>query len=966
MGEALKRSASSLAVAGNDINEAIGLITGANTVVQQPEVVGTALKTMSLRLTTTKAKLEEMGEETEYACETLSEYRNLVLALTANTKSPVDIIGSDGNYKSTVQTLRELSAVWHELNSMEQSAIMKALFGVRQANIGASLLENFDIVESAIKSAQTASEGIGSAMQEQERWADSLEARINQVNSSLQVLSTDIFSTDGIKEFVSSVNDLVQAIDWVVKKIDVVKIAFSAFSAWMLNTKNIISATVTETGSKINLFGHQWSIFTNSATQANQAMELQVSTASSITKSLQMYNSTLGQSSRLNTQLATTIPTTTMQQYLVSLNGAEASMQGYVTWLAQSSVVTENANMVITRYKSITSLGADAQAIFRSEVAKTNPAMAQYLATTNAASMSQKNYQSYLRKTELQTKATTLATQALNVAMSLGVTAIITGVVQWIGNLADKYNDLLQESSKLRTELETQVGTLTNLRKQYEELMTSTVDEKTRNERLTEIKKTLVERYGFEEEKIRTINQLRAEGLGLIDEEIAKQRQETIGKTEDVFNKALGQVSQARTSYSIVDTFGELGVKVKNLKPEIQGLFEEVKGGIAGTDFQLNADNPLEFKRKLEEVRSELIDVRTETGKFNKDEQNLFDNISYILDELYADPDSKVPLIGGIINWASDFMPSEKDFEEVEEGLKLRAKDVYESYVKSVGKTFEEASGTVDYTSWLEGLYQKTKDVYGDEYFTYYKTAFDDMFKSIKLSFNDNIVPASDDFDAIEALVLKAKQGLSELDSAADKAAKSLDELDKVMKDNKDADKFFSAKDIVELLDKYPELADAIEKTEYGYKLNEKALEELKKKQLEEKKATLQAELDKSRIVLREAKRRLEAKKAEYEAITEAERNFIGPVRGDQLNKVKLYGDYNRSVKQLQDAEKTVSKIQMQIDVLDPDFKDIADSTADTKANLDDARKSLDKMKDDMDDAKKYVEDLLKLTMDMI
>lgn len=920
---------------------------------------------MSLRLTTTKAKLEEMGEETEYACETLSEYRDLVLALTANTKSPVDIIGSDGNYKSTVQTLRELSAVWHELNSMEQSSIMKALFGVRQANIGASLLENFDIVESAIKSAQTASEGIGSAMQEQERWADSLEARINQVNSSLQVLSTDIFSTDGIKEFVSSVNDLVQMIDKLVRVFDIGKIAFGAFTAWILNTKNIIGATVTETGSKINLFGHQWSIFTNSATQANQVMEVQVSTAASVTRSLQMYNSTLGQSSRLNTQLATTIPTTTMQQYLVSLSGAEASMQGYVTWLAKSAITTENANMVIERYKSVTMMGADAQAIFRSEVAKTNPAMAQYLATTNAATMSQGNYEKFLRRTELQTKATTLATQALNVVMSLGVTAIITGVVQLVGNLANRYNDLIEKSTELRTELETQVNALTNLRSQYVELMSSTADEQTKNERLTEIKKALVEQYGFEEEKIRKINQLRAEGLGLIDEEIAKQRQQTISETEGSFNKAMSQINSSTTTYSLIDRLNNIDGKTENLRDDIKNLFEEVPTEW-GIDYQINADNSIEFLRKLKDIRTELIKIRGETGAFNKEEQLLFNNISYMLDNEFADSHSKVPIIGGLIDWVADFFPSEKDFKEAEEGLKLRADDLYETYVKHVGKTFEDVAGTVDYSSWLEGLYADAKKVYGEENFTYYKTMFDDMFTKIEASFNKHIVQPIDEFDGIEGLVLKAKQGLSELDGATDKAASSLDDLNKVIKNNKDTDKFFSTKEVVELLDKYPELANAIEKTIYGYKFNEQVLEDLKKKQLEEKKATLQAELDKSRIVLREAKRRLDVKKAEYEAITQAERSFVGPVMGEQLDKVKLYGDYNKTLKQYQDAEKIVNKIQMQIDILDPDFEDIADSTADTKANLDGQRKALDKIKDDMDDAKKYVEDLLKLTMDMI
>ena len=45
IGEALMRSASSLAAAGNDIDQSIALVTAANTVVQNPESVGNAFKT---------------------------------------------------------------------------------------------------------------------------------------------------------------------------------------------------------------------------------------------------------------------------------------------------------------------------------------------------------------------------------------------------------------------------------------------------------------------------------------------------------------------------------------------------------------------------------------------------------------------------------------------------------------------------------------------------------------------------------------------------------------------------------------------------------------------------------------------------------------------------------------------------------------------------------------------------------
>lgn len=50
IGEALQRSASSMYAAGNTMEETIGLVTAANTVVQDPASVGTAFKTISMRI----------------------------------------------------------------------------------------------------------------------------------------------------------------------------------------------------------------------------------------------------------------------------------------------------------------------------------------------------------------------------------------------------------------------------------------------------------------------------------------------------------------------------------------------------------------------------------------------------------------------------------------------------------------------------------------------------------------------------------------------------------------------------------------------------------------------------------------------------------------------------------------------------------------------------------------------------
>ncbi len=50
IGEGLKRSASALATAGNDLDESIALFTAGQAVVQDADSLGTVLKTTSMRI----------------------------------------------------------------------------------------------------------------------------------------------------------------------------------------------------------------------------------------------------------------------------------------------------------------------------------------------------------------------------------------------------------------------------------------------------------------------------------------------------------------------------------------------------------------------------------------------------------------------------------------------------------------------------------------------------------------------------------------------------------------------------------------------------------------------------------------------------------------------------------------------------------------------------------------------------
>lgn len=218
IGEALKRSASALAEAGLDIDKAIGLITGANTVVQNPEVVGTSLKTLALRLRSAKVELEDAGLETDNMAESTSKLRKELLALT---KGKVDIMLDENTFKDPVEILGEMAKVWDELSDVDAAAALELMGGKRQANVLASIIKNFDVVEDAIR---TSMDSENSAFEENAKWMDSIEGKTKQFTNALQTMWMNFISSDMVKFFV----DLGTSIIKVIDKIGVLKSALIA------------------------------------------------------------------------------------------------------------------------------------------------------------------------------------------------------------------------------------------------------------------------------------------------------------------------------------------------------------------------------------------------------------------------------------------------------------------------------------------------------------------------------------------------------------------------------------------------------------------------------------------------------------------------------------------------------------------------------------------------------------------
>lgn len=230
IGEALRRSASALAESNINLDEAIGLITSANTVVQDVESVGTGLKTLSLRIRSSTSDLEDMGEEVDEYAKSTSKLQGSLKALTG-----VDIMKNANEYKSVFTILEEIAKVYDDLTDVSQANVLEILFGKRQANIGAAILGNFDIAANAM---QASMDSAGSAQKEYQKWLTSVEAKQKRAEAAFQGFSNAIMSSELIKGYYDTSKGILGFLTTLTEQLGALPVLASAAAA-ALSFKNV-------------------------------------------------------------------------------------------------------------------------------------------------------------------------------------------------------------------------------------------------------------------------------------------------------------------------------------------------------------------------------------------------------------------------------------------------------------------------------------------------------------------------------------------------------------------------------------------------------------------------------------------------------------------------------------------------------------------------------------------------------
>lgn len=213
LGEGLTKAASSMENAGTGLEKTLAMMTGGAEITQDAGEFGNFLKVASMRIRGMKGSLEELGEEVDSSVDSISKVQTQILNLTGGE---VNIFDEAGEFRDYYDIMKDISEVYDELSSTAQASLTEILFGKMRGNQGSALIKAFQSgrIEEAFESIQNSA---GSAIKEQEKWMESIQAKIAQFKASFQNLSTSVIDSDFFKGVVdggtAALNILTEFID---------------------------------------------------------------------------------------------------------------------------------------------------------------------------------------------------------------------------------------------------------------------------------------------------------------------------------------------------------------------------------------------------------------------------------------------------------------------------------------------------------------------------------------------------------------------------------------------------------------------------------------------------------------------------------------------------------------------------------------------------------------------------------
>ncbi len=254
----------------------------------------------------------------------------------------------------------------------------------------------------------------------------------------------------------------------------------------------------------------------------------------------------------------------TVNATIYNKNGA-FNLRGLLVSSSQSVSTFTKLNNAFKAYNGNLSKSTQLQNAYVQAVGKQNVTLGNYLAGLNGAKASLGGYIKFLVATKAASIGLQVASVALNTAISMGITLAISALVSQISKWIHAQEEARQKAIELTNSYKEQKDSLDSQIEKYKELKEtldngnlSTDETRSIKEQLLEIQKSLIESYGDEASNIDLVNGKYREQLGLLSELSKEKADEYVKENRSAYEDAKKELEKVRT-YKIGSIFSYNG-----------------------------------------------------------------------------------------------------------------------------------------------------------------------------------------------------------------------------------------------------------------------------------------------------------------------------------------------------------------------------------------------------------------------
>lgn len=153
-------------------------------------------------------------------------------------------VSENGELRKFSDILADLAAKWNGLTSAEQSYVTESIAGKRQANVLLAVLQNYGEYQRQL---ELYANGAGSAMQENEIYLDSWEAKTQILKSTWTEFISHLIDTDAVKGGLDALIKLVELLDTDIGR---TTLTLGTWSAAIFASKKAIGKLIGKDGLK--------------------------------------------------------------------------------------------------------------------------------------------------------------------------------------------------------------------------------------------------------------------------------------------------------------------------------------------------------------------------------------------------------------------------------------------------------------------------------------------------------------------------------------------------------------------------------------------------------------------------------------------------------------------------------------------------------------------------------------------